>query len=104
MKVRISTKDVKREYDIENHFQAIKSFFSEIKNGKIALDELGLIGYCVPDNDENRPFRIPPSLYSLGLIDKETLEATLAQIAPMNWSEIEKIIKADKWMVEEVVV
>jgi len=62
MKVKVETKDVVKEYDVENGFQAVKAFFADIRRGKIKLSQVGLIGFWHRSDGEEIAFRIPPAL------------------------------------------
>jgi len=107
MLYHISTKDVKKVYDQPDHFQAIKQFFIDVKNGSIKLDQIGMIGlvkYRGLDKYDQIPFRTTPSLYSLGLINHDTLMATMSQFdQTMTRDEITKLILADGWMTDAMI-
>jgi hypothetical protein len=101
MKIKVETKDVSRQYDVENGFQAVKAFFADISRGKIKLSQVGLIGFWHRADGEKIAFRIPPALFKMGLIDYETLRDSLIQIGDPSSEDLMAMVAKDAWMVEE---
>jgi hypothetical protein len=102
MRTKVETKDIVKEYDVENGFQAVKAFFRDIYFKKIRLNELGLLGVWLRSDGERIPFRIPPALYIIGLIDLDTLRVNLQQIGDFSEDEILDMVRKDAWMTEQV--
>lgn len=98
MKFKITSKNIERTYDVENHFKAIKTFFLEIAQSKIDADEIGLMAYCEASGMDNRPFRTLPALYSLGIISWTSYRINSQQIAKMSRKELVEMADKDKWM------
>jgi hypothetical protein len=100
MVVKVTSKNVTKEYVVQNPFQAIKRFFRDISAGVIPLDQVGVIGFWERIDGEKIPFRIPPALYRLGAITFDEYRQTLKQIAEFTDEELEELAEADAWMVE----
>ncbi|MHA1249809.1 MAG: hypothetical protein ACTSRP_07455 [Candidatus Helarchaeota archaeon] len=91
----ITTMNLEIIYSANDKIDAIKKFFLEIKEGKIPLEEIGLIGFCSNFYEENIAFRIVPTLYALGLISYKECKMSLEQIFKCTKNEIEKWAKED---------
>jgi hypothetical protein len=102
MRIKVETKDIVKEYDVKNGFQAVKAFFRDIYFKKIRLNELGLLGVWLRSDGERIPFRIPPALFKMGLIDYETLRDSLIQIGDFSSEELMAMVTKDARMVEEM--
>jgi hypothetical protein len=104
MRVKIETKGWSGEYEVENGFQAVKAFFKDVQSRKIGLDQVGLIGFWHRGDGEKIPFRIPPSLFKMGLIGAETLHDSLMQIGDFPPEDLMAMMTADSWMVEGMAI
>jgi hypothetical protein len=101
MRIKVETKDVSKQYDVENGFQAIKAFFKDIQRHEIGLDQVGLIGFWHRADGEKIAFRIPPALFKMGIISFETLrDSLLMQVGYFSSEELMAMVAEDAWMVE----
>jgi hypothetical protein len=55
MIIKVKTKNILKQYDVENGFQAVKAFFKDIRQNRIGLDQVGLIGFWYRADGENGP-------------------------------------------------
>ena len=102
MIIKVTTKNVSLHIEAINGFDAIKKFFKMIKNNKIALNDLGLIGYWIRSDGEKIVFRIFPALYYAGIINYETYHYSLNQAGVwINKDQAEQTAYTDKWMITD---
>jgi hypothetical protein len=101
MKIKVETKEVSKQYDVENGFQAVKAFFKDIRRHEIGLGQVGLIGFWHRADGEKIAFRIPPALFKMGIISFETLRDSLIQIGDFSSEKLMAMVAKDAWMVEE---
>jgi hypothetical protein len=104
MKIRITTRDVDRTYEAGTGQRAIQLFFDDVKTGKIAVSELGVIGEWYDDElDQHKPgipFRIVPALVNCGLLAHSEMPRLFKE-AELDFTsdELQQMIAEDRWMV-----
>jgi hypothetical protein len=101
MRIAISTKGVDRTYDAVNAIEAVQMFFDDIRDRKIGVDDLGLIGEW-SNGALTVPFRIAPSVYRLGLItESQAIDAHERAGLPIDATVLKVIADMDSWMIRE---
>jgi len=104
---RISTKDDKTIITANSRKEAIARYFLQIADGEVSLDRIGnLVTITDPDNGEEYPFRTVPSLWLLGVLDRETAELNIRVLLGVGEEESRDLLlmtaKQDKWIVDAV--
>lgn len=100
----ITTKDCRRVYETETERDAIKLFFADVLRGRIAKEELGLLGRVHGQTEgDDIMFRIAPALCKAGWFSVEEVKnLTKAADSDLDFTteQIEQMVKADAWMLD----
>ena len=103
---RIVTKDLSVDVVASDIREAWIEFFRMLKEEWENLkSRVGVIALLY-DGKEAYPFRTPPTLYNLGLIDEETAVKAIQVVAEVSKKEARRMLKvftkADGWVVEGI--
>ena len=103
----ITTKNDSRIVPAKNRAQAFAKYFLEVRRGNISLDQLGhVVILRDPDNYEEYPFRVVPTIWLLGLISEETAIENIALILDTDRERAKQLLhkcaEEDKHVLEEM--
>jgi hypothetical protein len=99
VQITITSGSTARSYDAATGREAVRMWFDDVKTGKIALSELGVMGEW-SDGSESIPFRIVPALVACGYLTHSQMPK-LFKLAGLDFtsSELTEMVNADAWMV-----
>ena len=102
---KLTTKDEKILIKAKSRKEAFAKFFKDILKGKIPLRNIGQI-VTLHDGEDEYPFRTVPTLYLLGIINKEIAILNISMILECSKIEAENMLESciaeDNWIIKAV--
>jgi len=103
----ITTKADSRVIPAANRKQAFSKYFLCVKEGQVRLDQLGqVIMLRDPENGEEYPFRVVPTLWQMGLMSEAVAVENLRLALHVDEKNARKVLQKtadeDSWVLDGI--